>query len=43
MAKRRAGGGTYLLAGLLSLLVTAVAILARTQAVPRMMLRMKEH
>jgi hypothetical protein len=42
MAKRRAGGG-YRLAGLLSLLVTAVAILARTQAVPRMMLRMKEH
>jgi hypothetical protein len=39
MAERRVGGG-YRLAGLLSVLVAAVAIPARTQAVSRMMRRM---
>jgi hypothetical protein len=42
MAKRRGGSG-YRLAGLLSLLVAAVAILARTEAVPRMAERLKQH
>ena len=43
MAARRGRGGGYRLVGLLTLLMTAVAILARTEAVPRMVERMKQH